>query len=132
VHVIVTFKSDYMVMSFAGSTGVPKGCMLNHTGPLNTCRDCNKRYEMCPNSVVIGLADLTFGAFSARPMLQVLTGWVACRFVGVGCLWDTGCWGAAGASRAWIPDGTSSTGPVCAALWSDTLELCTPTSTDAV
>ena len=34
--------------------------MLNHTGPINTCRDCNLRYNVQRLSVNLGLADLSF------------------------------------------------------------------------
>ena len=34
--------------------------MLDHTGPLNTCIDCNIRYALTNHSAVLGLADLSF------------------------------------------------------------------------
>eukprot|EP00656_Telonema_subtile_P049638 TRINITY_DN6210_c0_g1_i1.p1 TRINITY_DN6210_c0_g1~~TRINITY_DN6210_c0_g1_i1.p1 ORF type:complete len:991 (+),score=169.37 TRINITY_DN6210_c0_g1_i1:119-3091(+) len=48
------------VIFTSGSTGEPKGVMLDHTGPLNTCLDCNQRFEMEPSSVVLGISELTF------------------------------------------------------------------------
>ena len=40
--------------------GEPKGVMIDHTGPLNTCLDCNRRFELCDRSVVLGISELTF------------------------------------------------------------------------
>ena len=33
---------------------------MNHTGPLNTCLDCNLRYEFTNQSSILSLADLSF------------------------------------------------------------------------
>ncbi|WP_246794905.1 non-ribosomal peptide synthetase [Burkholderia perseverans] len=44
----------------SGSTGEPKGVMLSHTAVCNTLDHINRRHEIGPDDVVLGLAELSF------------------------------------------------------------------------
>lgn len=44
----------------SGTTGEPKGVVLDHAGPSNTCSDINKRYRVCVSDKVLAVSELTF------------------------------------------------------------------------
>jgi amino acid adenylation domain-containing protein len=61
------------VLFTSGSTGAPKGAMIEHAGVVNTVRDLNDRFELGPGDRFLGLSSLSFdmsvydlfGAFGA-------------------------------------------------------------------
>jgi epothilone synthetase B len=48
------------VLFTSGSTGVPKGAMLDHRGPLNTVSFFNRRFDVGPNDRALALSALNF------------------------------------------------------------------------
>ncbi len=48
------------ILFTSGSTGVPKGVMLEHRGPLNTVLDVNRRFQVGPGDRVLGVSSLSF------------------------------------------------------------------------
>ncbi|WP_036486315.1 non-ribosomal peptide synthetase [Myxosarcina sp. GI1] len=49
----------YLVYT-SGSTGVPKGVMINHRGAVNTILDINRRFNVTPSDRVLALSSLSF------------------------------------------------------------------------
>jgi len=48
------------VLYTSGSTGIPKGVMLDHRGPVNTILDVNQRFKMTKNDRVLALSAMSF------------------------------------------------------------------------
>ena len=48
------------VIYTSGSTGLPKGVMIDHRGAVNTIVDVNRRFQVGPEDVVLGLSSLSF------------------------------------------------------------------------
>lgn len=48
------------VIHTSGSTGVPKGVMINHLGAVNTILDVNRRFSIGPDDTVLALSSLSF------------------------------------------------------------------------
>jgi len=48
------------VLFTSGSTGVPKGVMLEHRAPLNTVLDVSRRFQVGPEDRVLALSSLSF------------------------------------------------------------------------
>lgn len=48
------------VMFTSGSTGLPKGVMIDHRGALNTVIDINDRYQVGPDDRVLALSSFSF------------------------------------------------------------------------
>ncbi|MFI0817439.1 amino acid adenylation domain-containing protein [Streptomyces sp. NPDC021098] len=48
------------VLYTSGSTGAPKGVMIEHRGACNTIADINRRFGVGPDARILGLADLSF------------------------------------------------------------------------
>ncbi|KAA2265769.1 amino acid adenylation domain-containing protein [Solihabitans fulvus] len=48
------------VIFTSGSTGRPKGAMLDHLGPLNTVVDINRRFDIGPEDVLLGVSSPCF------------------------------------------------------------------------
>ena len=48
------------VMYTSGSTGLPKGVMIDHRGAVNTILDVNKRFAVGPEDRVLALSNLNF------------------------------------------------------------------------
>lgn len=48
------------VMFTSGSTGVPKGVMIDHRGAVNTIEEVNRQYGIGPQDVIFGLSSLSF------------------------------------------------------------------------
>jgi len=48
------------VMYTSGTTGTPKGVVIRHSAVVNTIVDVNERFEVGPDSAVLGLASLGF------------------------------------------------------------------------
>lgn len=48
------------VIYTSGSTGDPKGVMIDHRGAVNTICDINRRFDICPQDRILGLAELSF------------------------------------------------------------------------
>ena len=48
------------VIFTSGSSGQPKGVMIDHRGALNTITDVNQRFEVGPHDVVFGISSLSF------------------------------------------------------------------------
>jgi amino acid adenylation domain-containing protein len=48
------------VIHTSGSTGLPKGVMIDHKGAVNTILDINKRYHLNPGDRVFALSNLNF------------------------------------------------------------------------
>lgn len=48
------------VIYTSGTTGKPKGVMMNHRAASNTVQDVNRRFAVCADDKILGLANLNF------------------------------------------------------------------------
>lgn len=48
------------IIHTSGSTGIPKGVMIDHQGAVNTIQDINSRFKLSPEDAVFALSNLNF------------------------------------------------------------------------
>lgn len=67
-------RSLAYVMYTSGTTGTPKGVLVEHRSVLNLCRSFEKRFSLGPQSVVLQLSPITFDASVSEVFPTLLTG----------------------------------------------------------
>ncbi|MFG2043711.1 amino acid adenylation domain-containing protein [Dactylosporangium sp. NPDC048998] len=79
------------VVYTSGSTGEPKGVMIDHRGALNTVADVNERYGLGPRDRVFGLSALGFD-LSVWDIFGTLAAGATLVLAGPGEERDPACW----------------------------------------
>jgi pyochelin synthetase len=79
------------VLYTSGSTGVPKGVMIDHRGALNTLLDLNARFQIAPGDRVLGLSALNFD-LSVYDLFGTLAAGAALVLPDAGGLREPGHW----------------------------------------